>query len=97
MRATSAQGDEASPQRSAAMKATRRDRFLQAAARWQQTAAGQQHSTQHTAEQKQRSVPMKTTRLYRFSPGCHGLPSPSLLLPNWSIMCTPWNTYLQQR
>lgn len=38
---------------------------------------------------------MNTTRLYRFSPACHGLPSPSLLLPNWSIMCTPWNTNLQ--
>lgn len=37
---------------------------------------------------------MKTTRLKRGCPGCHGLPSPSALLPNWSIMCTPWNTYL---
>lgn len=40
-------------------------------------------------------VPMNTTRLYRFSPSCQGLPSPSLLLPNCSIMCTPWNTNLQ--
>lgn len=39
--------------------------------------------------------PMNTTRLTRFSSGCHGLPRPSALLPNWSIMCTPWNTNLQ--
>ena len=39
---------------------------------------------------------MKTTRLIRFWPGCQGLPSPSPLLPNWSIMCTPWNTNLRE-
>jgi hypothetical protein len=34
--------------------------------------------------------------LTRFWPGCQGLPSPSPLLPNWSIMCTPWNTNLRE-
>lgn len=92
MRATSAQGDKASPQHSAAQRSEDHHGTLLES----KTAARQQHSTQHAAEQKQPSVPMKTTRLYRFSPGCHGLPSPSLLLPNWSIMCTPWNTNLQQ-